>query len=699
MKKLLSLLVSTLLVFSFFSCKAEFSDKISGTGFTSNNKAVTTSIVSSELFSDCNVTATDLGAWQKSVKISASQFSNFNTGDYIIITTENNGSNDERQLQVLIEKNIFSVTPIGTYGSLSDSEYLAEWKCYTLYNGNQNTKFYPAVNEINDLKKYGLLIKGKGVKVTSVKIRTVEYKEVTVETPDESESVEDLIPRISHDCKIGASDFGDAWEWSKKVEIEGSQFSDMENGDYILITTDVSKTSAADKVPQLKFGYYVNWNLYNIGGTNSLTNIEEYSSQWNTYTLKAAKQSSKFIPSVAELDLIKKNGLIIQGQAVTVTQVLICTRDYSAENPNQSGDSSIGTSSTLSDPYATNNAKHLYNYIKDNYGNKVITGQMENAWDNSFKQLDKVYADVGKYPALMGFDFMNYTMDWAIESNFNVQTERAINFWNGKDYRGKKISDSNGIVTFCWHWKDPMRETSNESYKPEEINFRIPYDLNSDSWKTSTAEYAAIMRDLDLIAAELLRLQEAGVPVIWRPLHEGAGNLGVFWGGKAWFWWGAGTSKSDATNEAKCAEAYIALWQMMYRYFTETKGIHNLIWLWNGQNTKFYPGDEYVDMIGDDIYKRWDYSSHASDFKKYQAINPNLPVALSECGTIPTLENMKKDGAMWSFFMVWNDSSNSSGGSDNFWNSENYNSMSHKLEVYNSPYAITLDDVGDLTKY
>ena len=65
--------------------------------------------------------------------------------------------------------------------------------------------------------------------------------------------------------------------------------------------------------------------------------------------------------------------------------------------------------SRLSDPDATINAKLLYNYIRDMYGKKVITGQMENAWDDSYNQLQQVYDKTEKYPALMGFDFMNYS--------------------------------------------------------------------------------------------------------------------------------------------------------------------------------------------------------------------------------------------------------------------------------------------------
>lgn len=356
----------------------------------------------------------------------------------------------------------------------------------------------------------------------------------------------------------------------------------------------------------------------------------------------------------------------------------------------------------LSDPKATDNAKKLYNFICDMYGKKVISGMMENAWDDSYKELDAVKESTGKYPALMGFDFMNYTgMGWAVQ---NQQTTRAMNFYDGLDYSGKKIADGHGIIAFNWHWRDPMApKGTNGSFRPEEAAFRIPYDTDTKQWKTDTEEYKKMMADMDVIAKQLGILQSLGIPVIWRPLHEGAGNVGLYGNsGKAWFWWGAGnTTKynsatkkySVSTNEAVCAECYIALWRLMYDYFTQTKKLHNLIWLWNGQNAKFYPGAEYVDMIGNDIYAHsGDYSSQKAAFTKYQAMDPDKPVALSECGIIPSPTNMLSDGAMWSYFMVWNDGKKTFD-KENYWNGPNNNPDDHKLEVYNSPLVITLDQM------
>lgn len=40
----------------------------------------------------------------------------------------------------------------------------------------------------------------------------------------------------------------------------------------------------------------------------------------------------------------------------------------------------------------------------------------------------------------------------------------------------------------------------------------------------------------------------------------------------------------------------------MYDKFTNEYGLNNLIWVWNAQNPDWYPGDEYVDIMGYDCY-------------------------------------------------------------------------------------------------
>lgn len=382
------------------------------------------------------------------------------------------------------------------------------------------------------------------------------------------------------------------------------------------------------------------------------------------------------------------------------------TKEKSDEENNESTEIQITTS--LSDTNATENAKKLYSYLLSIYGTKVITGQMENAWNDDCNMLSRVYNETEKYPALMGFDFMNYTsLGWNAS---NVQTERAINFWSGKDYDENEISSTNGIVAFCWHWRDPTAESGTTGeFDPTKTSFRIPYNTDSDSWDTTSTAYTEMVSDLNTISTELLKLQNSNIPIIWRPLHEGAGNLGLYDEGTAWFWWGAGNSTEEqsdgsysvSTDVDVCGECYIALWKLMYEYFTQTKGIHNLIWLWNGQNENFYPGDDYVDLIGCDIYADpKDYSSQSSYYKTCQSYSSKKMIALSECGVIPSMENISSDNSWWSYFMVWNDGATNSENSvttetseSNFWSGEYYMTSEHKKEIYSSDIALTLDEL------
>jgi mannan endo-1,4-beta-mannosidase len=367
---------------------------------------------------------------------------------------------------------------------------------------------------------------------------------------------------------------------------------------------------------------------------------------------------------------------------------------------------------SLSDSSATANAQHLFQYLTDIYGSRIISGQMENAWNNDCNMLGRVYTDTEKYPALMGFDFMNYTsMGYTAE---NEQTERAVNFWNGKNYSGTTIASGiHGIVAFMWHWRDPAAASGTTGYfytqsgnSSQYTTYKIPYDTTTDSWETTSSDYTEMVSDLDTIAAELAELQTAGVPVLWRPLHEASGNIGKYTGGTAWFWWGNG-----GETDIQHAESYIALWKFMYTYFTQTKSLHNLIWVWNAQNADWYPGDDYVDIIGDDIYgDAQDYSSSISAFTTFQGYagtSGGKLVALTETGNIPSPANIVSDNAWWSYFMVWNDGDYDSGSNSvttdtspsNFWSGDYYNTASHKAEVYGSSSVITLDGLPDLTSY
>lgn len=318
------------------------------------------------------------------------------------------------------------------------------------------------------------------------------------------------------------------------------------------------------------------------------------------------------------------------------------------------------------DPNATESVRRLKNYLSSIYGKSTLSGQMDLTWKDSIDMAEKVYKDTGKYPAIMGYDFMNYV---GAGGDGRKQVEEAIE-WHKKG----------GIVTFCWHWKGPGRV---KEFYAEKNHFSIPYDASKEVLDTSTNEFKWIKRDLDIVANQLQRLQDAGVPVLWRPLHEASGG---------WFWWGACGS-----------DAYIALYRYMYDYYTKEKGLHNLLWVWNGQDKDWYPGDAYVDIIGTDIYEQ----NHKSQFAKFNecyemsddpADNEKM-VALTECGAIPDPDAMKEDVVWWLFFMVWNDTEAKGRDQSNFWEGGFWNDDTFKKKVYTSEYVITLDELPNLQTY
>lgn len=132
-----------------------------------------------------------------------------------------------------------------------------------------------------------------------------------------------------------------------------------------------------------------------------------------------------------------------------------------------------------------------------------------------------------------------------------------------------------------------------------------------------TAAYTNWIAELDAVAAGLTQFRDAGVPVLLKPLHEQNG---------AWFWWGR-RPRAD----------YIALWRQVHDYFTVTKGLTNLLWVFQGSDGAhdavpadyYYPGDDVVDVAAQDMYSdTWVYSA------KFDAVFRNYPKphAFSEAG-------------------------------------------------------------------
>lgn len=339
------------------------------------------------------------------------------------------------------------------------------------------------------------------------------------------------------------------------------------------------------------------------------------------------------------------------------------------------------------------NAKILMDYLTSNFGKKVISGMMDLTWRDTVDEADVVYEKTGKYPALMGFDFMHIDLE---KGSGTTQAERARNWFYGDyEYRSSYTGRRGGIVAFCWHWYVPSSTGKPAFYAHNDhmplTDFRIPYNAKTDSLDETSSEYKYLVSSMDKVCEKLLWLKEQGVPVLWRPLHEANG---------IWFWWGCGDKKGE--NRGK---ALVALWKLMVNHFN-SKGLDNLIWVWSGQDEENYPGDQWVDIAGEDIYattaEKTDTSSQKArfDFEKKVTGGKKL-IALSENGTIPDIDQMIKDEAVWSWFMTWNDMKidekerpTGDAFSDfNFFAGEHFNPREHVKKVFNHPAVITLDNL------
>lgn len=289
------------------------------------------------------------------------------------------------------------------------------------------------------------------------------------------------------------------------------------------------------------------------------------------------------------------------------------------------------------DANATEAAIKMYSFLYDNFGKKTISGIMTGDMDSAngdvtqHEDVKAVYQASGKYPALVGFDFMNATgLD---ENNSWFQDYQRKGMELAKD-----LCRRGGFPAFTWHWRDPSRETG--EFYSEKNKVSIAQAMNADgSWNTESELYKYIIKDIDYIADFFLEMQAENMACIFRPLHEASGG---------WFWWGRDKKAED------CAKLY----RLIHEEMVNVKGVHNVLWVWNPatvDDAAWNPGAEYYDVIAVDIYNNdFDYSSNASHFDKLKKLSEGKKlIALSENGPIPDVDKTFDEEAVWSWWMPW----------------------------------------------
>ena len=308
-----------------------------------------------------------------------------------------------------------------------------------------------------------------------------------------------------------------------------------------------------------------------------------------------------------------------------------------------------GISQQLINPKATPEARQLYTALLSVYGEKAISGVVCNI-DWNYKEAENVHEWTGKWPVINVFDFIN------------IHASKDVNKQGWLDYSDMspvfQWYEAGGVVGCMWHWQVKANDGVNLTCSPGTKLGETSFDAEK-VMQPGTAEYKQALHDIDQIAGYLKTMQKKGIPVIWRPFHEAAGNIYEFEGGGAWFWWGA-----------KGAEVYKKLWRYLYDRLVNHHQLNNLIWVWTSQvdDNVWYPGDDVVDIVGRDNYYALMYPL-MKEFRKLEQLYPTKMITLAECGNgdevhMSLWSKIWKQGSRWSWFMPLYDAAYNEGNSD-----------------------------------
>jgi len=293
------------------------------------------------------------------------------------------------------------------------------------------------------------------------------------------------------------------------------------------------------------------------------------------------------------------------------------------------------------------------NYLYSISGSKTIAG-IHNREPNAtpVRWTEEMKTITGKYPALWSGDFL-FQADNI--NNRQIMVNEAWNQWQ-----------KGAIVNIMWHACNPA------------LSQPCGWDGNGVLSKLTDAQWTELTTDgtplntkwkgmMDEVSVYLQFLQDKGVEVLWRPLHEM--NQGSFW-------WG-GRPGANGTRK---------LWQLTHDYMTNTKKLTNLIWVWDVQDfpsltndlVSYNPGEDYYDIVALDFYEGNGYTQ-AKYTSIVKAAN-GKPIAIGESDRMPTAEELTFQ-PKWTFFMGWSELVFEK------------NSATELQKLFGSSKAITLDEM------
>jgi mannan endo-1,4-beta-mannosidase len=258
--------------------------------------------------------------------------------------------------------------------------------------------------------------------------------------------------------------------------------------------------------------------------------------------------------------------------------------------------------SETANPNASPDARAVIKYLRSlpfKEDKKLISGQFE-SWGRAVLPLSSpsnnlaiIHEKTGKWVGLVGVEYHESAGLFPDAPN-----QLCAEYWR-----------KGGLVQIYLIMRNPA--------SPGSFNGGGKCDI--DSVLNLNHEYHRFFfHELDEVAAGLEELQKRGVVVFLNPFAEASGD---------WFWWGG-----------QKPEKFKALYCATFDYLVRTKHLNNLLFVFEPSSSHpngalYYPGSQYVDMIGISIFVPWDHEPGPADVPAYQSlIKLGKPLAFSQWG-------------------------------------------------------------------
>lgn len=370
------------------------------------------------------------------------------------------------------------------------------------------------------------------------------------------------------------------------------------------------------------------------------------------------------------------NGIYLKKGENTITLQSVYGMAYmdqvTIENGRTVTDNVYSITNVPVNPNANRQTMKIMDYFSEIYGKKTLTGQQVTVGTNA-----EIAAIAGKTDRLPAIRISDLTF---AQENSPFYDEDLTDIGLAEEW-----SNAGGLVGYNWTWYSPS-ETSHYLSSMTDFRFENVYTDNDISGISMekieelfgdgeiSRECYEIMVSLDEMIETLKILQDKKITVLFSPLANG---------GLGGYWW------SDSSD------SYKWLWQTMVKRCNNYHGLSNIIWVWNGGSTEFYPGDDYVDIIGENIYNATGDSGNGR-FMGLAEYRSERAAAMTDCLILPDPDVLTRDNARWLWFAL--------GKGDNIIDengtlTNRYTTAELLDRGYNHECFVTLDELPDFTAY